>query len=67
MLLYLKRDGECFVYVNETPQGLSLKIIDPDSVDESVDNPSKNILCTDFIVFLAVLSCFETCASKMVL
>ncbi|MCI6217839.1 MAG: hypothetical protein MR629_04820 [Helicobacter sp.] len=36
------------------------KIIDPDSVDESVDNPSKNILRTDFIVFLAVLACFET-------
>lgn len=43
VLLYLKRDGECFVYVNETPQGLSIKLIDPDNVEESIDNPSKNI------------------------
>ena len=43
VLLYLKRDGEAFVYVNETPQGLSLKVIDPDNVDESIDNPDKNI------------------------
>ena len=43
VLLYLKRDGEAFVYVNETKEGLSLKIIDPDNVDEGIDNPSKNI------------------------
>lgn len=43
VLLYLKRDGEAFVYVNETKEGLSLKVIDPDNVDESVDNPTKNI------------------------
>ena len=42
-LLYLKRDGECFVYVNETSEGLSLKVIDPDNVDESIDNEAKNI------------------------
>lgn len=43
VLLYLKRDGEAFVYVNETSEGLSLKVIDPDNVDESIDNPDKNI------------------------
>ena len=42
-LLYLKRDGECFIYMNETKEGLSLKVIDPDNVDESVDNPARNI------------------------
>ncbi|TLD80168.1 phage portal protein [Helicobacter sp. MIT 05-5293] len=42
-LLYLKRDGECFIYINETKEGLSLKVIDPDNVDESIDNPAQNI------------------------
>lgn len=43
ILLYLKRDGECFVYVNESVDGLSVKIIDPDNVDETIDN-GKNII-----------------------
>lgn len=42
-LLYFKRDGECFIYINETKEGLSLKVIDPDNVDESIDNPTQNI------------------------
>lgn len=42
-LLYLKRDGECFVYVNESKEGLNVKVIDPDNVDASIDNEAKNI------------------------
>ncbi|WP_120952182.1 phage portal protein [Helicobacter sp. L8] len=38
VLLHYKRDGEAFVYLNETPQGLSLALIDPQNVDESVDD-----------------------------
>ncbi|CCB80772.1 portal protein [Helicobacter bizzozeronii CIII-1] len=38
VLLHYKRDGEAFVYLNETPQGLSLAIIDPQNVDENADD-----------------------------
>ncbi|WP_104682307.1 phage portal protein [Helicobacter felis] len=40
-LLHYKRDGEAFIYLNETPQGLSLAIIDPQNVDETIDD-NKN-------------------------
>ncbi|WP_104730936.1 phage portal protein [Helicobacter felis] len=37
-LLHYKRDGEAFIYLNETQEGLSLALIDPQNVDESVDD-----------------------------
>lgn len=37
-LLHFKRDGEAFIYLNQTPAGLSVQVIDPENVDETQDD-----------------------------
>lgn len=38
VLLHFKRDGEAFIYLNQTQDGLSVQIIDPSNVDETQDD-----------------------------
>ncbi|PAF49222.1 phage portal protein [Helicobacter sp. 12S02232-10] len=38
LLKYYLRDGECFIYLNDTPKGLKLQIIPPENVPHDFDD-----------------------------
>lgn len=40
-LLYYLRDGECFIYMQNTPQGLQLKFINPENIDFDYDDQRR--------------------------
>ncbi|TLD97881.1 phage portal protein [Helicobacter jaachi] len=42
-LLYLVRDGECFLYVSESEAGLKLTLIEPENIDTNINDEVKNI------------------------